>query len=78
MKEEVFKQKIYGPYGEAWKVIKILAEAEDDNPALGEVLNHYTSEIDKFSEKYKDNEFAQALRSMLLKSDDIVMRMGRV
>ena len=78
MEAKKFTEKIYGPYGEAWKVIKILAEAEDDNPALNEVLTRYMGEVDKFSKKYEGNEFATALRSMLLKSDEIVMRMGRV
>lgn len=78
MEAKIFTEKIYGPYGDAWKVIKLLAAADDNNPAVGEVLNNYMSEVDKFSEKYADNDFAQLLRKMMLSADDTIMRMGRV
>ena len=77
MEAQTFKEKIYGPYGEAWKVIKILWEAEDDNPDLTEVLKHYCAEAKKFSEKYKDNEFAQLLLKVVWGSDTVIMRMDR-
>ena len=63
MEASKFTEKIYGPYGEAWKIIKLLALAEDNNPQLQEVLSNYMSEVDKFSEKYADNDFAQLLRN---------------
>ena len=77
MEASKFTEKIYGPYGEAWKIIKLLALADDDNPQLQEVLSNYMSEIDKFTEKYEGNEFAGLLRKMMLSADDTVMRMGR-
>ena len=77
MEAKIFTEKIYGPYGDAWKVIKILAKADEGSPALGEVLHHYMDEVDKFGEKYKDNEFAQELYKMLLNADDHIVRMGR-
>ena len=77
MEASKFTEKIYGPYGEAWKIIKLLALADDDNPKLQEVLSNYMSEIDKFTEKYEGNEFAGLLRKMMLSADDTVMRMGR-
>ena len=77
MTEDRFKEVIYGPYRDSWKVVKILQEATDDSPKLQEVLSNYMSEIDKFSEKYEGNEFAGLLRKMMLSADDTVMRMGR-
>ena len=77
MEASKFTEKIYGPYGDAWKIIKLLALADDDNPKLQEVLSNYMSEIDKFTEKYEGNEFAGLLRKMMLSADDTVMRMGR-
>lgn len=77
MTENRFKEVIYGPYKEAWKVIKILQEATDDNPQLSDVLNHYMKEIDTFTEKYEGNEFAALLRKMMLSADDTVMKIGR-
>lgn len=77
MEEQKFKEKVYGPYGEAWKIIKILAAAEDNNPELEKVLCHYMDEVGKFKDKYKDNAFAQGLYEMLLNADVHIMRMDR-
>ena len=77
MEEQKFKEKVYGPYGEAWKIIKILAAAEDNNPELDNVLRHYMDEVGKFKDKYIDNEFAQGLYKMLLNADSHIMRMDR-
>ena len=77
MEASKFTEVIYGPYGDAWKIIKLLALAEDSNPKLQEVLTNYMSEIDKFTEKYEGTEFAGLLRKMMLSADDTVMRMGR-
>ena len=72
-----FTEVIYGPYGDAWKVIKILAQADENNPKLADVLENYMSEIDKFAEKYQGNEFAKLLYKMLLKADDVVMEINK-
>jgi len=77
MEASKFTEKIYGPYGDAWKVIKILAQANDDNPALSDVLTQYMSEIDKFAQKYEGNDFAKLLYKMLLKADDTIMEINR-
>lgn len=77
MTETKFKEVIYGPYKETWTIIKILQEAEDDNPALKEVLHHYMDEVENFKEKYENNAFAQELYKLLLNTDDTVMRMDR-
>lgn len=77
MEAKKFTEKIYGPYGDAWKIIKILAEAEDNNPALKDVLYHYMDEVQAFKDKYADNDFAQQLYELLLRTDDAVMRMDR-
>ena len=77
MEAKKFTEKIYGPYGDAWKIIKLLALAEDDNPKLGEVLNNYMKEVGAYKEKYEGNAFAQELYKLLLRADDTVMRMDR-
>ena len=77
MEAKKFTEKIYGPYGEAWKIIKLLAAAEESNPNLKEVLYDYMDKVGKFKEKYKDNAFAQELYMLMLNTDDIVMRMDR-
>jgi len=77
MEAKKFTEKIYGPYGDAWKVIKILALAEDNSPALDGVLRNYMNEVGNFKEKYEGNQFAELLYSMLLNADDTIMRMNR-
>jgi len=77
MEAQKFTEKIYGPYGEAWKVIKILWEAEDNNPKLQEVLDDYCKAVTKFEEKYRDNDFAKLLYRVMLDSDTVIMRMNR-
>lgn len=77
MNEDKFKETIYGPYKEAWKVIKILQEASEDNPQLCTVLHDYMKEVDEFFQKYEGNEFAMLLRKMMLSADDAVMKIGR-
>ena len=77
MTNEKFKEVIYGPYNDAWKVIRLLQEATDDNPQLNEVLHDYIKKVDTFSKKYEGNEFAQLLKRMMLSADDAVMKIGR-
>ena len=75
MDEKTFKEKIYGPYSEAWKIIKILQHASDDNP---EVFDEYMNRLQEFEDAYKDNEFAELIRkALLLRADDIIYRMNR-
>ncbi len=76
MKTEVFKEKIYAPYGEAWKILKIIQEAgqtEKDSP----VWEMYMREIDRLSKKYKGNPFAENLITMLLDAGDTIAKMNR-
>lgn len=77
MEGSKFTEVIYGPYGDAWKILKILALAEDNNPQLKEVLEHYMKEVGTFQEKYKGNEFAQMLSRFLMDADNVIMRMNR-
>ena len=64
MNDKVFKEKVYGPYSDVWKILKVIQYAgqtsEDD-----EKWEMYMREIDRFTEKYKDNELAEGLLSFL-------------
>lgn len=77
MTEQKFREVIYGPYKEAWKVFKLLQEATDDNPQLSEVLHNYMDKVDTFAQQYEGNEFAALLKQMMLSADDAVMKIGR-
>lgn len=70
-----FKEKIYGPYLDAWKVLKILQEL-DNLGQLKEVTDRYLKKCQEFDDTYKNNEFAQMLRkNMLLRADDVIVKM---
>lgn len=75
MNAKEFTEKVYGPYGDAWKVIKILAQAE--GPATSEALSSYMDHVGEFKEKYEGNQFAALLYRMLLTADDAVMGMNK-
>ena len=75
MDEKKFKEKIYGPYTAAWKIIKILQFASDDNP---ELFLEYMNRLQEFEDAYKGNEFAELIRkALLLRADDIIAKMNR-
>lgn len=74
MNNEKFIEKIYGPYNDAWKIIKIL---QSESKTTNEILSDYMQKIDEYDAKYKDNEFAQLLkRRVLFGADDIIIKMG--
>jgi len=82
MEDKVFKEKVYGPYSEVWKILRIIQFAGQSNDDQ-EKWDMYIKEIDRYAEKYKDNEIAQGLISFLVGYDDfrgagdIIARMNR-
>lgn len=74
MDAKTFKEKIYEPYLETWKIIKILQEAYNKP----ELFNEYIEQVQKYADKYAGNEFAELLRSkLLLNADDVISKMER-
>ena len=75
MNKNEWREKVYGPYNDAWKIIWILKEASDDNP---EVFDEYMNRLQEFEDAYKNNEFAELIRkALLLRADDIIAKMNR-
>lgn len=74
MTDEKFKEKIYGPYLDAWKIIKILQEAYQKP----ELYLQYMEELKAYSKKYEGNMFAEhLLNSFALHADTIITQMER-
>lgn len=72
MDAKTFKEKIYEPYLETWKIIKILQEAYNKP----ELFNEYIDEVQEYADKYAGNEFAELLRAqLLLNADDVISKM---
>lgn len=76
MNTEEFKEKIYGPYSEAWKILKMIQfagqTAKDD-----ELWQKYMNEIDRFSKENDKNAFAkETLVRMLLDAGGDIAKMN--
>ena len=68
-----FNQKIYQPYNDAWKAIKILQRTHEDP----EAFNEYMNKVQEFEDTYKGNPFAELIRTrILLRSDDLIAIMN--
>lgn len=72
MENAVFKEKIFGPYNEAWKVIKLLqhCSATDGDWEL------YYKEYKSFCDKYPENKFAYDLGAFILQAADDIKNMN--
>ena len=66
MDNKVFTEKIYGPYNEAWKVIKLLQHCT----ATDGDWDKYLSEYERFCKMYPENKFAYDLGTFILKAAD--------
>jgi len=66
MDNKVFTEKIYGPYNEAWKVIKLLQHCT----ATDGDWDKYLAEYYRFCDKYPGNKFAYDLGTFILKAAD--------
>lgn len=75
MNDSTFKTKIYEPYLETWKIIKLIQYA-DQTPAQEEQWKRYVKEIDRLDKTYPDNPFAQNLIRLLLDAGDSIAKMN--
>lgn len=75
MNDKTWRRKIFGPYNDTWKIIRILQHVSDDNPQL---FLEYMDQVQKFEDAYKGNEFAEFLRqAVLLHVDNIIAGLNR-
>lgn len=75
MNSNEFRQKIYGPYHDIWKLIKIIEFAGPDDD---EIWNKYMEGISAFQTAYprtnKDGTYEGFLMSALLEAADIIAK----
>lgn len=75
MNDTKWRQKVYGPYSDAWKIIKLLQYASDDSP---ELFEKYMEKVREFADAYKGDEFADLIRrALLLRADDVIAKLNR-
>lgn len=75
MNDTTWKQTIYEPYLETWKIIKLIQYA-DQTPEQEEQWNRYVKEIDRLDKTYPNNPFAQNLIRLLLDAGDSIAKMN--
>ena len=76
MTHETFKQKIYTPYVDAWKIIKLIQYADQTSDS-DEQWQRYMREIDRLQKTYPDNKFVGELITLLLNAGDIIAKENR-
>ena len=75
MNDTVWKQQIYEPYLETWKILKLIQYA-DQTADYDNQWQMYMKEIDRLDKQYPDNKFAQNLIRLLLDAGDSIARMN--
>lgn len=73
MKDGEFKEKIYGPYSESWKMLKLLQYCSKHNKH--ENWEKYVNEVDRFC-KAADNPFKERLSRFLLDAAEDIAAMN--
>lgn len=72
MEDQRFKEVIYGPYNEGWKIIKLLqhcTEHEGD-------WDKWYAEFDRFCKAYPGNKFAYDLGRFLDQAAEDIKKMN--
>ena len=75
MNDIAFKESIYKPYNEAWKVLKLIQYA-DQTDNTEEQWQRYMKEIDRLAAAYPGNKFVDKLITLLLDAGDVIAKMN--
>lgn len=76
MNDTEFKEKVYGPYNEAWKILRIIQDA-GQHERDDETWQKYMNEIDRFCKSNEGNHFAQeTLTRMLIDAGEDIAKMN--
>lgn len=76
MDKSEWRQKIFGPYTDAWKILQLIQYA-DQTADSDEQWQRYTREIDKLAKAYPDNMFVDNLITLLLDAGDVIAKLNR-
>lgn len=75
MNDTAWKQQIYEPFLEAWKILKLIQHA-DQSANNDELWQRYMKEIDRLNEQYPNNRFVQDLLQLLIDAGDSIAKMN--
>lgn len=76
MDTTTFKAKIYEPYLEAWKILKLIQYADQTSDS-DEQWQRYMKEIDRLRATYPDNHFVEHLIRLLYDAGDVIKEENR-
>lgn len=76
MTNEIFVNKIYKPFNDAFKLLKLIQDA-DQTSESDKQWQLYIKEIDSFKAKYPDNKLVDELITLLLNAGDIIAKENR-
>lgn len=76
MNDGEFKTKIYEPYLECWKIIKLIQYADQTSDSDAQ-WQRYMREIDRLSKEYPDNPFVESLITLLLDAGNYIAKENR-
>lgn len=76
MNDATFKAKIYEPYLETWKILKLIQYADQTSDS-DEQWQRYMKEIDRLRETYPGNKFVEELITLLYNAGDVIAKENR-
>ena len=76
MNDEKWREKVYGPYLETWKVLKLIQYADQTSDSDHQ-WKLYMDEIDRLDKQYPGNKFSEKLITLLLDAGDVIAKMNR-
>lgn len=75
MNDTTFKNNIYSPFLDTWKILKLIQYADQTSDS-DEQWQRYMKEIDRLDRTYPNNPFAQNLIRLLLDAGDSIAKMN--
>ena len=69
-----FKESVYEPYNEAWKIMQTLKQADINSQKF---WDEYTKKATEFPNKYGNSEISQSISRVLLDAGSEVSKIGR-
>lgn len=76
MNDGEFKTKIYEPYLECWKIIKLIQYADQTSDSDAQ-WQRYMREIDRLYKEYPGSKYVDSLITMLLDAGDAIAKLNR-
>ena len=75
MDDKQFRAKIYGPYSDTWKILKLIQYADQTADSDAQ-WQRYVKEIDRLRTVYPDNPFVERLIRLLYDAGEDIAKMN--